>query len=399
MGGIDERDGRAPAHHSAITKGPPITLLDYYRAKGISPVGQDISDLAGHFARRAALYRTLGLIPAAFRGSRVLEVAPGSGHNSLYIANLRPAEFHLVEPNPTAIATIKQLYADFSVAHTPPILHETMLETFSPAQQFDIVLCENWLGGTPAERGLMAKLGLMVAPHGVLVLTSVSPIGLVPNLLRRVLLGRILRDEDFEARTALGVEALSSHLATLAAMTRSHRDWIQDNMLNPAYFAVMISPLEACTAVGSGFAIYNSSPSFRTDWRWYKAMTGDEARFTELYSEDYWRICHNWLDYRHLAGPRDPAANRALEGLAAQLPAEVQRLEAGESGAADAILQLVADIEANIQDLPATTREALREFREVFSSSNLTAAKVAGMAAYRPWFGREVQYLSLQRAG
>ena len=398
MGRNDERDMQPSPHRRATPQDAPITLLDYYRAKGISPVGQDISDLARHFERRAALYRTLGLIPAAFRGSRVLEVAPGSGHNSLYIASLAPAAFHLVEPNPTAIATIKTLYGDFSVDHTPPVLHETMLETFSPPHLFDIVLCENWLGGTPAERSLMAKLGSMVAPQGVLVLTSVSPIGLVPNLLRRVLLGRILGERDFEAQTTLGVEALSPHLATLEAMTRSHRDWVQDNMLNPAYFAVMISPLEASAAVGPGFEVYNSSPSFRTDWRWYKAMIGPEARFTEHYSEDYWRICHNWLDYRHLAGPRDPTANRALETLAARLPGQVQRLEAGDSGAAEAIDRLVQDIETNIGDLAAVTRDALREFRQIFRLPNLTAARIAGMAAFRPWFGREVQYLSLQRA-
>ena len=35
--------------------------------------------------------------------------------------------------------------------------------------------------------------------------------------------------------------AFGPHLRTLAAMTRGVTDWVQDNMLNPAYFGIMLT--------------------------------------------------------------------------------------------------------------------------------------------------------------
>ncbi len=62
--------------------------LEFYQKHKISPVRQDISDLQSHFQRRKALYFHLGIMPNGIRDRKVLEVAPGSGHNSLYTASL-----------------------------------------------------------------------------------------------------------------------------------------------------------------------------------------------------------------------------------------------------------------------------------------------------------------------
>ena len=69
----------------------PVTgHLEYYTRYGINPVRYDLSDLQLHLDRRGSLYRTLGVTPLAVRGARVLEVAPGTGQNSLYLARLAP---------------------------------------------------------------------------------------------------------------------------------------------------------------------------------------------------------------------------------------------------------------------------------------------------------------------
>ena len=64
--------------------------LEYYIREGISPVHYDLSDLNKHFQIRASLYRLLGVIHSFFKGKDILEVAPGSGHNSIYTATLLP---------------------------------------------------------------------------------------------------------------------------------------------------------------------------------------------------------------------------------------------------------------------------------------------------------------------
>jgi len=85
--------------------------LEYYKQHGINPVRYDTSNLRLHLERRASLYRTLGITPLAIRGSRVLEVAPGTGQNSLYLANQKPASLTLVEPNPAGQRDIAAVYA------------------------------------------------------------------------------------------------------------------------------------------------------------------------------------------------------------------------------------------------------------------------------------------------
>ncbi|MGA9298697.1 MAG: hypothetical protein WBW45_00465, partial [Bradyrhizobium sp.] len=58
--------------------------LGYYIEHGISPVTYRTDDIGAHFDRRDSLYRSLGLPSIAFKSADVLEVAPGSGQNSLY---------------------------------------------------------------------------------------------------------------------------------------------------------------------------------------------------------------------------------------------------------------------------------------------------------------------------
>ena len=74
--------------------------LEYYEEHSISPVHYRMEDVESHFGRRDSLYRTLGLPPVAFRGARVLEIAPGSGQNSLYVAVLQKDRKRLVGTAP-----------------------------------------------------------------------------------------------------------------------------------------------------------------------------------------------------------------------------------------------------------------------------------------------------------
>jgi SAM-dependent methyltransferase len=114
--------------------------LDYYRRHGINPVRYEMADLARHLDRRASLYRTLGVTPLAVRGARVLEVAPGTGQNSLYLARLGPASLTLVEPNPVAVRDITALYATPGLSPVRPELFESTFEAFEPGRAFDLVV-------------------------------------------------------------------------------------------------------------------------------------------------------------------------------------------------------------------------------------------------------------------
>lgn len=378
--------------------------LEYYRQHGIAPVRYDLSDMAAHLQRRQALYDALGLPPLAFRGSRVLEVAAGTGHNSLYLAQLLPERLLLLEPNATAVEHIGQAYAAFALPHTAPEVVTCTLEAFDPAESFDLVLCENWLGSSAHELGLLDKLAGLVAPGGALVLTTVSPIGFVPNLLRRFLVPRLVdANLDFEGRSRGLEAAFAPHLGSLAAMTRSVRDWVQDNMLNPAYFGLCLSIPAVVERLGADFDVLGASPAFAEDWRWFKSMAGAERRINAHFLEEYWRKAHNYLDHREAAFAGDAGCNRGLEQAGRDLLAAIEMHEdaQGSGDVAAAAQRVRACLGRFIQAVPAplsAAADGLREFAErAFDFPAGAVDAVAGMSRFGGLFGRETSYLSLMR--
>src|SRR5436190_14016228 len=119
-----------------------VSLVDFYKRHGISPVRQDISDLEAHFTRRAGLYRHLGLLPLFVRGKRVLEVGPGGGFNSLYTATLGPSEYVLLEGNPAGVADIERVFGDYPELRNGLEIVNALINDYRPPRLFDIVLCE-----------------------------------------------------------------------------------------------------------------------------------------------------------------------------------------------------------------------------------------------------------------
>ena len=295
------------------------SLLNFYQQHGISPVKQDITDLSAHFARRAALYRSLGLSQMAVRGSTVMEVGPGSGENALYTLSLKPRVFIAVEPNPIAAAAARTRLG-VPVAETP-------IEACEVGERFDFVLCEGLLGlcGTDP-LVLLEAVARHVAPGGVLVITCIDPISDCAEVWRRALAHRLLdRSMSLTDQVATLRPVFTAHLATLKGMTRSVDDWILDNILNPASIGPTFSIPTACAALDGRFDVLGSSPRFLTDWRWYKdAPSGNQWAI-----DAYWRQAHNLFDYRRVRPEQQPALNRILFDHCVTYRAAVHAYEQG----------------------------------------------------------------------
>jgi SAM-dependent methyltransferase len=284
------------------------SLLDFYQQHNISPVRQDITDLPAHFARRAGLYRSLGLPPMAVKGKTVLEVGPGSGENALYTVSLKPLLYRALEPNKTAA---QKLLDRFPPTRTPivGVIHQRV-EDFDRDRRFDIVLCEGLLGlcGTDP-RQLLEAVAKHVAPDGVLVITCIDAISDHAEVLRRAQAQQLIdRSAPLADQVAILRPVFAPHLATLKGMTRSVDDWIIDNLLNPASIGPTFSIPEACEALGGRFDVLGCSPRFLMDWRWYK----DSPAGNQWAIDAYWAQAHNLLDYRSIRPPRAEADNRAL---------------------------------------------------------------------------------------
>jgi len=378
--------------------------LQYYLQHGLNPVRYEMGDTERHLERRGSLYRCLGILPRMFRGARVLEIAPGTGQNSLYPASQQPRELVLVEPNPAGIRDIRQLYAQPGISPVQPRLIESTFQDFQTDERFDVVVCENWLGHSKEERQLLRKLGTLVAPDGMLAITTVAPIGVLSNVLRKALTARVDEpDAPFSRRTEILVQAFGPHLATIPAMTRSATDWVHDNVMNPAYFGIILTIPMAHEDLGRDFDFLSSSPNFATDWRWFKALHGEERDFNGHFLGEYYANSHNFLDYRNILPRRDPETNRDLEALCWELIEDATSLEDAfyhKTGPTapwrQSLLTHLQAALANLSDLPAALSDPLREFADLFDRESITPADIANMRHFGGFFGRETVYVSLQ---
>ena len=381
------------------------TMLDYYVAQGISPVHQNIQDIGAHLDRRQALYQTLGLLPSAFRGRAVLEVGPGSGHNSLFVASLMPERYVLVEGNPKAVAEIAQVYEGFKLPHARPEVVARKFEDFSAPALFDVVLCEGWLGSSEHERKMLSKLATFVADGGALVVTVLSPTGMLLNTVRKALGLRLVGPrEAAERRVEIAMAAFSSHLATLASMTRPHRDWLLDMVLSPAYFDICLTPQQAVDALPKSFEFYGSSPRFVQDWRWYKGLGGENRRFSDAFLQSYEENIANFLDYRTLVNGRSREQNRALDAAGLALLQAAAGWERGWHEGSGPVTPpdveaAMAEVIAAAAGLSDTIEAGLLEAQELMRRPAIGAADVAAMAAFRPLFGRELIYVAFHNRG
>lgn len=376
--------------------------LDYYNKHGISPVHYIASSDQEHFERRASLYRSLGLTPLAFRGARVLEVAVGSGQNSLYVASRMPASLTLVEPNPTGIREIRELYAKTPVPHTEPVLVEATLQDYLPSDRFDIVLCENWLGSAAHEKALLRKLAGFVAPDGIMVVTTFTPTGFLPNLIRRALAVKYCDPQlPFEVRTERIVSMFAPHLAHMSAMTRSAKDWVQDNMLNPAYFDLCLTIPDVLQEVGGELDALGTNPSFSTDWRWFKSLHGDARDFNGQMVASYQGALHNFFDYQLEFSQPDILLNREIEKSCLRFVEAVREYEHAVSAGDRSTAKLaqmnavLGEIIRQVQSFPDQLKLGLEAGLKLLQAESDDHLKVAADSPFSRLFGRETVYLSL----
>jgi 2-polyprenyl-3-methyl-5-hydroxy-6-metoxy-1,4-benzoquinol methylase len=380
-----------------------LSLIDFYRKNEFSPVRQEIPDLNHHFERRASLYRNLGILPAFIHGRTVLEVGPGSGHNSLFTASLKPEQFILIEPNPQGVNDIHDLFNQYHLWSAKIKVISQTIEEYQDDRTYDFVFCEGLLGaaGVPDPGFLFKALAKFVSPGGVLIITCMNETATLSELLRRLIAHMLLRDGDtLNEKVMTLLPIFSPHLAQLHGMTRRHDDWIIDNLINPTVCGQLFTIPDALSTLPDQFEFYASSPHFVSDWRWYKDIYGKEKEFTQRALNQYWANFHNFIDYRYVFPPRDVLQNIKLYQLCKSIRLAIQKYEREKSD------KILSEIQKNLQECIIIVREfspetasAMSEALNLISHQPLEAAHVAKMTNFAAWFGRGQQYISLNRLG
>lgn len=297
------------------------SMLAFYQQHQIAPVRQDVTDLQAHCARRAALYRSLGLVPSFIRDRRVLEVGPGTGENARYTASLSPSVYALIEPNPTAARALHE------EGFTNII--QTTIQDAPVREHYDLVLCEGVLGLSGTDpRAILEAAWRHVAVGGVLVLTCIDAISDHAEIVRRAMAQYVLdRSLPLDGQIAQLRPMFTPHLQTLCGMTRGADDWIADNLLNPASVGPTFSIPDACDALDGRAELLGCSPRFLMDWRWYKASSSGLGWVKDA----YWTQAHNLLDYRVVQPPRSREDNQRLDAECRFFRAQLRLAEQGQA--------------------------------------------------------------------
>ena len=372
--------------------------LEYYLEHSISPVRQDVENLKQHLERRGALYTSIGLPELMIKGKKVLEVGPGSGHNSLYVSSCIPQLYDLLEPNKSAWIEIEELYSENSkkIKLVQPNIIKKKLEDFDAYEKYDIVICEAWLGINKNERELMQKLSKFVKPKGILIVTLGSAIGHLPNTIRRILSWNIIKpNSSLKDSVNELIHAYTSHLETMKDMSKLHEDWCKDILLGPGFYTLSPTPDMFIEDVGENFFIYGSYPKISMDWRWYKSLYGVNRKFNEVFLEAYYKNIHNFFDHNLVLDPRDKELNLALENCAFKLTNLAgQRENNANTLIDDEVIDSINAVFDKLIEIHPYWAKPLGEVVSLIEGDNFSADDLSKMLEFKKIFGRELMYVS-----
>jgi ubiquinone/menaquinone biosynthesis C-methylase UbiE len=369
------------------------SFVGYYSKHKISPVNQDLSDIDKHFSRRDSLFRTLGIIPSLVKGKTFLEFGPGSGHNAIHIASLKPSKYVLVEGNKTGFCKTQERLnqvegLDFNI-------YEKEFSSYVDDQKYNIVWAEGCLPGQNKPTKTLSNISFFVKPSGLLAITTVDAISYCSESMRRLLKYRFFPDlsEDLQKACQKLIPVYEEHLQHLKGMSRSVRDWILDSILQPLNNRPLLSIPKSILTLEKDFDAFASSPNFVTDWRWYKDITGVERKFNENFLDQYYRNNLSFLDYRNVASSHDINFGKTLEKICNESYEISLQIEMGKEDLWDDFFECSSALGDHIKDQAPITYLSIREAITMLRNGNLGME----LKYFPPWWGRGQQYLSLIR--
>ena len=282
-------------------------------------------------------------------------------------------------------------------AATQFVFAETLIENFATDEHFDLVICEGTIPFQLDPPEFLRRVAAFAAPDGIVVTTCVDGVSMLAETLRR-LTGALLTQP--EQSTAAKLEKLlpvfAPHLATLRGMSRSHEDWILDQIIQPLV-GRLLSIDEAIVALDPDFDAHGTSPRFLSDWRWHKDIHGSSKNYNLVAREAYARNLHNLIDYRFVGDAREAEDNRQLLEQGDTLFYLVQQyVQTRHSALLADLPERVAEVAALCRRFAPVTAAAFTDYRQALMQWRRTGCMPA-CDDFAACFGRGQQYLSFVR--
>jgi len=283
-----------------VTTKKETTLLEYYQEHELNPVPINVEDHLGwkdHVIKRRNLYEKHLMLPTAgFRDRAVIEFGCNSGENALYLAALG-ARLTLVEPNGQVLPRLRDLFERFGLASRIEALVNTDIAGFETARQYDVVLAEGFLSALAERDQAVLKLGSLVKPGGLGVISFDDRYGSLMELLRQMVFRRArqlagVEDQHGEQSLELARDLFGEDFGRLNA-SRPFEAWWEDVLVSPFVswkglwcYHEVLALLEQADC-----EFYSSSPRWVSvdNFTWYKNVTERRHRHE--------RILEQWNRY------------------------------------------------------------------------------------------------------
>lgn len=363
-------------------------FLDFYEKHSVIPTKLEITDQEKFFKQRDFLFETLGIPKHFLRGSKFLELGPGTGQKAVHLLSLDPALYVAVDNNYASINATRKVIAESGFIGASKIIDSDFLN-FVDTENYDLVIAELVVPTQNDPLLFLNKLSTFLAPGGVLIFTCMDPISLLSETLRSAIVKNLqLIDNNVQRSAARIVTFFEQDLNLLHGMNRKRTDWAIDQMIKPPVGSLLDLP-SALDSLANVAEFHGSSPRFTEDFRWYKSLEVSEVSISKVAIANYWKKCHNFLDFRTLCPEVAPNDNKLLFQLSDDIYSAVHEGTWGQDSReivesrCREILKLVS---ANCQ----LTSASLESFLSYWHSG-----EAEKLRDFRPWWGRGTQYVSV----
>lgn len=151
------------------------------------------------------------------------------------------------------------------------------IEDYLTDKKYDIVIAEGFLSHIYNQEEVINKLSGLVDENGIIVITCCDDVCFFIELMKRLVALFLTRNiSDYNQKTEYLADFFKPQLDTLKGVSRSAKDWVQDQILNPAGVNGMeLTMSQAVDYFGEAFDLLGCSPRMFTDYSWYKDIWYD----------------------------------------------------------------------------------------------------------------------------
>lgn len=210
------------------------------------------------------------------------KLVPGGGYNTLAFFKWNVKHADLVEANPQGIDDMKILFKKYEVPNNKFSIFQSNIENFQTNKRYDIIIAEGFLPNMYNQREVIRQLQDLLVSGGIVVITCIDNVSMFIEAMKRLVGIWLSMDiKEYNDKVEYLARVFEPQLHRMKGVSRSAKEWVQDQILNPAGInGTELSLVQAIEYFGEKFDILGSSPQMFTDYSWYKDIWYD-------YKKDY----------------------------------------------------------------------------------------------------------------